>query len=198
MNLLNISDQELVELIKEDHDNLGIVYKKNKKYCVAFMRKISSGIDEDDLNDVFQNAMIILYEKIVAGNFKLTASIQTYLNSVCRFQLLNKFRSDKKMVKTENENVFDKNMQYDTSIDDSLEPIEDEKEIQFNALEEALKALKNAGGQCYELLTLFWYHKKSLNELTTFFGYNNSDTTKSRKAKCQKRLKSLAFNILNE
>ncbi len=201
MSLLNISDQELIQLIKEDHENLAVVYRRCKDYCISFMRKRSSGIDDDDLNDIFQNAMIILYENIVSGNFELTASIQTYLNSVCRFQLLNKFRSDKKTVNQEDDTMFDKldkNMQYDASINDILEPIEDEKETQFNALDEALKALKKAGGHCYELLTLFWYHKKSLNELTAFFGYSNSDNTRHQKARCQKRLKRLAFNILNE
>jgi len=201
MSLSNISDLELIELIKEDHDNLGVIYKRNKEYCISFMRRMTSSISTDELNDVFQDAMLILYEKIVNEDFKLTSSIQTYLNSVCRFQLLNKFRSDKKFVFQEDDTMIDKmdkNMQYDTGINDLLESLEDEKETQYKALEEALKALKEAGGNCYELLTLFWYHKKSLKDLTIFFGYSSSDNTKNQKARCQKRLKKLAFNIINE
>ena len=33
-------------------------------------------------------------------------------------------------------------------------------------------------------------------ELTNLFGYNNADTTKQQKARCQKRLEKIAFNEL--
>jgi hypothetical protein len=57
--------------------------------------------------------------------------------------------------------------------------------------------MKDAGGHCYELLTLFWYHKKSMNELTTVFGYTNEVNTRVQKSKCQKRLEKMAFSQLN-
>ena len=194
-----ITDQELIELIKEDHDNLGHVYKRNKENCIAFMRKKFSSQNIDDLNVVFQTAIIILYEKIVAGNFELTSAIQTYLNSVCYRQLQKKFRSDKKIVNQGNEDFLDNasnTMQYDPSIEDDLESIESQDEIQQNALDRALKDLKDAGGKCYELLTLFWYHNKSMKELSNIFGYPNDANTKVRKYKCQKRLQKLAYNYL--
>ena len=56
--------------------------------------------------------------------------------------------------------------------------------------------MKDAGGHCYELLTLFWYHKKSMNDLTQHFGYTSADNTKNQKARCQKRLEKIAYNEL--
>ena len=195
-----MSDQELIELIKEDQDYLGFVYKNCKEYCISFMRKISIGIYEDDLHDIYQDAIIILYEKIVAGNFELTSSIQTYLNSVCRFQLLNKFRSDKKTINQEDDIIFDiinKNEQFDINISDVLEPIENENEKQFSAIENALIRMKEAGGKCYEILTLFWYQKKSMEYISEYLGYTNAANAKNQKFKCQKRLEKLAFNYLD-
>jgi RNA polymerase sigma factor (sigma-70 family) len=195
-----MSDQELIELIKENQDYLGIVYKNCKQYCIGFMRKISTDIDEDDLNDIFQDAILILYEKIVAGNFELTSSIQTYLNSVCRYQLLNKFKSDKKTIHHEEESSFDKmniNMQFDITINDILEPIENETEKQFTAIEKALISMKEAGGRCYEILTLFWYQKKSMVYISEYLGYTNAANAKNQKSRCQKRLEKLAYNYLN-
>ncbi|KSA14190.1 RNA polymerase sigma factor [Maribacter dokdonensis] len=193
-----MSDKELIELIKEDHDYLGYIYKNNKDYCISFLRNMFPKTSSDDLNDIFQEAIIILYENIVNDDFQLTSTIQTYLNSVCRFQILNKFRSDKKKVNHDNnfEIIVDK-LNYDNSIQDSLQPIEQSEETQFNAIERALKAIEKAGGNCYELLTLFWYHKKSVEELTTHFGYSNSSNTKNQKYKCQKRLQKLAINYQN-
>jgi hypothetical protein len=195
-----MSDKELIELIKVDQDYLGIVYKTSKEYCISFMVKMSSSSKLDGLNDIFQDAIIILYEKIVAGNFELTSSIQTYLNSVCRFQLLNKFKLDKKVINSDNETSFDllnKNLDFDDNITDALEPIENEKEKQFTSIEQALNNMKEAGGKCYELLTLFWYQKKSMVDISNHFGYTNAANAKAQKYRCQKRLEKLASNYLD-
>lgn len=199
---LQLTDIELVEKIKDNVDALGIVFKKCRSNSMSFMRKITGGkISDDELDDVFQDAIIILYEKIVKGDFVLTASIQTYLNSVCRFQLLNKIKGSKFTTMFEENNDHDNEdgntMIYDLSIDETLDEIEDMKEAQFTALESALEIMKTAGGRCYELLTFFWYHKKSMIELTQIFGYSDAGNTKHQKARCQKRLKDIVYNELN-
>lgn len=201
INFTLLKDQELLVKIKENSDYLGVVYKRCKANCLGFMRKMTSGkISDYELEDVFQDANIILYEKIVKGDFVLTASFQTYLNSVCRFQLLNTL--EKRKLTTDYQDNLDDDDEnpngYLSSITDSLDAVDHSNEPQFLAIEKALEKMKTAGGHCYELLTLFWYHKKSMNELTTEFGYNNSDTTKNQKAKCQKRLEKMAFNELNQ
>lgn len=196
----NLNDKELVLQIKQNQDYLGVVYKQCKLYSMKFMQNMtSSKLNDYELEDVFHDAVIILYEKIIKGDFVLTASIQTYLNSVCRFQLLTKLGKIKNTsdFRDKTETDDDENpMSYKSTITDSLEPIEDEKQIQFDAIESALLKMKSAGGHCYEILTLFWYHKKSMNDLTKIFGYSNSDNTKNQKAKCQKRLEKMVFNEL--
>ncbi len=197
----HIRDQELVTLIQHNQDYLGEVYKRCKQYCLSFMRNMTNGAQNDyELEDVFQDAILVLYEKIIGGNFELTSTLQTYLNSVCRFQLLNKLGKDKKYSDYDEPLGKDNDdynaMSYNASITDTLDEIEDAKESQFTAIERALEAMKDAGGHCYELLTLFWYHKKSMNDLTQHFGYSNSDNTKVQKSKCQKRLEKIASNEL--
>jgi RNA polymerase sigma factor (sigma-70 family) len=195
-----LSDQELLVKIKENQDYLGVVYKRCKANCINFMRKTNGSISDYELEDVFQDAILVLYEKIVKRDFVLTASFQTYLNSVCRFQLLNTIGKSRLTTnyQDDSDDEDDENpMSYRSSITDSLDDVNNSSEPQFVAIEKALENMKVAGGHCYELLSLFWYHKKSMNELTNIFGYNNSDTTKSRKAKCQKRLEKIAYNELN-
>lgn len=201
----HLQDTELIVLIKQNQDYLGEVYQRCKQNCTNFMRKVSSNTIEDyELEDIFQDAILVLYEKIVAGNFELTASLQTYLNSVCRFQLLNKYKASQKTIAYESYGKGDsdgddenENERFNPEITDTLDSVDDPKESQFLAIEKALEVMKNGGGNCYEILTLFWYHKKSMTELTEHFGYTNSDNTKSQKAKCQKRLEKIAYNELN-
>lgn len=196
-----LSDQELVHLIKENQDYLGEVYKRCKQYSISFLRKMTSNKLKDyELDDIFHDSILVLYEKILKGDFVLTASLQTYLNSVCRFQLLNKFDKDKvnqdytDETDSSNNDVF---LGYNNQITDCLDEIDNPKEAQFLALEKALGVMKDGKGHCYELLTQFWYHKKSMNDLTAIFGYTNAENTKSQKSKCQERLRKMAFNEMN-
>jgi DNA-directed RNA polymerase specialized sigma24 family protein len=198
----HLTDAELVKLIHQNHDYLGEVYKRCKSYSIQFMRKMTNGSKSDyELDDVFHDSMLVLYEKIIKGDFELTASLQTYLNSVCRFQLLNKLGKEKLNSDYDYDGGQDDDnenpMGYKSNITDCLDEIEDSKESQFTAIERALLTIKEAGGHCYELLTLFWYHKKSMNDLTAIFGYTNEVNTRNQKSKCQKRLEKIAFNILN-
>ena len=201
MDKQQYTDQELIKLIRKDKDNLKYVYKKTRKYCINFMKNMSSGskVTETDLNDIYHDAILVLYEKVRDSKFKLTSSFQTYLNSVCRFQLLNKFKVIQKDIDLSNDlkklNEQD-HQEYDNAITDILEPIPDQKEQKFNAMEKAMITLKDAGGKCFELLTMFWYQKKSMNLIAEYFGYINAATAKNQKAKCQKRLQKLAFKYL--
>ena len=198
----NLTDQELLVKIKENSDYLGVVYKRCKTNCLGFMRKMTNGkISDYELEDVFQDANIILYEKIVKGDFVLTASFQTYLNSVCRFQLLNSIEKSRLTTNyydnSEDDNDENPN-NYQSSITDSLDNVDHSNELQFLAIENALEKMKAEGGHCYELLSLFWYHKKSHDEIAKIMNYSNDKTSKKQKSGCQEKLRKLAYNELNQ
>ena len=199
-NQLELSDQELLIRIKDNSDYLGIVYKRCKTNCISFMRKMTSGkISDYELEDVFQDANIILYEKIVKGDFVLTASFQTYLNSVCRFQLLNSIEKSRLTSDyyDDSEDDDDENPNgYHSSITDSLETIDHSNEPLFLAIERALDLMKSAGGKCYDLLTQFWYKRRSMKELSEIFEYSDANNTKHQKARCQERLRVMSYNEL--
>jgi len=201
-NFTTLNDQELLVKIKENSDYLGIVYKQCKANCLGFMRKMTSGkISDYELEDVFQDANIILYEKIVKGDFVLTATFQTFLNSVCRFQLLNTLEKSKLTTDYQDNSDDDDDENpngYHSSITDSLDAVDYSNEPQFLAIETALEKMKAAGGHCYELLTLFWYHKKSHDEIAKIMNYSNDKTSKKQKSGCQEKLRKLSYNELNQ
>jgi DNA-directed RNA polymerase specialized sigma24 family protein len=201
-NFSNLTDQELLVKIKENSDYLGIVYKRCKANCLGFMRKMTSGkISVYELEDVFQDANIILYEKIVKGDFVLTATFQTYLNSVCRFQLLNTIEKSKLTTDYQDNSDDDDDENpngYHSSITDSLDAFDHSNEPLFLAIERAFELMKNAGGKCYELLTQFWYKKRSMKELTEIFEYTDANNTKNQKARCQERLRVISYNELKK
>ena len=58
------------------------VYKENFSLIQHFV--VSNNGSEDDARDVFQEAMMVLYEKSRNPEFELTCQIKTYLYSVSR------------------------------------------------------------------------------------------------------------------
>ena len=194
MNLANkysqLTDHELVELIKDNQDYLGEVYNRCQKNSLFYLRKTATkAIDDEVLQDIFQDAIIALYENILKGNFVLTVKIQTYVDRIC-YNMLLKYISSNKLgiLLPKNDEVF---------IADGDDEIDNSDENKRIALENALEKMKQDGGNCYELITQFWYHKKSMNDLSVIFDHKNADTTKNQKSRCQERLRKKAFNILH-
>ena len=182
-----MDDQQILENIRKDIKHLDQVYIQNKEYCLNFMKKKHS--DLEVLKDIYQDAVIVFYEKAIDKNFKLTCSIQTYLNSICYYQVLNRFKSDSKTSPLIDDIRPD--------INDWLNPIEIENETKFSAIENALLEMKKAGGKCFEILSRYFYQKQSLNDIAIALDYTNSDNVKNQKSRCQKRLKEMSFTNLN-
>ena len=131
---LELPDLEVIEKIKDNNDALGIVFKRCKSNSMGFMRKMTSGnISDSELEDVFQDAIIILYEKIIKGDFVLTCKLQTYMNSVCRFQLLNKIKGSKLTTmfeeNTDHDDEDSSPMSYIAIITETFDETEEIKEL---------------------------------------------------------------------
>lgn len=206
-----LSDSELLERIRLDSSLVEIVYRRCKSNSMRFMRNRWSTTLEEDLEDIFQDAFIVLVERINGGGFNLTdgATFQTYLNSVCRNQLLRRYRdsgsfielNDVQIDETENQDELVNSAQSDTflsTITDYLTELEGENEPLFQALERAFGELRNRGGHCHEMLIMFWYQNCSIRELTEHFGYTTEVNTRNQKSRCQDRLRNMAVDILNE
>ena len=59
--------------------------------------KTNSGND-DDAADIFQDALIVLYDKVREPYFQLTCSIKTFIYSICRNLWLKKLARNKKQI----------------------------------------------------------------------------------------------------
>jgi len=138
---------------------------------------------EDEAKDVFQEAVIVLYDKVRQRDFELTSQLKTYLYSICRRlwlkQLGNKSRAFRDVAAYE-----------DTiAVEDDVARHE-EKDLQFNMMEQALEGL---GEPCRTIIRDFYIANLSMQEICDKFGYTNTDNAKTQKYKCLQRLKKLFF-----
>ena len=77
------SDEALLAGIRnEDEAALSYLYKDHFPMILHFVQN-NNGSD-DEAKDIYQEAVIIFYEKIRDGGLELNCQIKTYLYSVCR------------------------------------------------------------------------------------------------------------------
>ncbi|GAA4352295.1 hypothetical protein GCM10023185_11810 [Hymenobacter saemangeumensis] len=143
---------------------------------------------EDDAQDVYQEGVMVFYEKVREGSLELSCQIKTYLYAVCRRlwlkRLTSKSRFGVRLLDDEEHGPY-----LHTGAEDDLLAAE-EQDRRFATMSEALTHL---GEPCRSLLEGFYLLDKSMQDLTAEFGYTNADNAKNQKYKCLVRLKKLFF-----
>jgi RNA polymerase sigma factor (sigma-70 family) len=177
-----LQEKQLLEgLAKNDRQAIETLYKDHYKMVQSLI--INNNGTADDARDIFQEAMIVLYEKVKTGAFELNCQIKTYLYSVCRRLWLKRLQQSQK---------------YSGEIDSIAEvvPVEEELEAQEQRNTEFLtmeKSMNSLGEPCKSLLEAYYLQKKSMVEIASGFGYTNAENAKNQKYKCLMRLKKLFF-----
>lgn len=179
----NLEQEKLLldGLALNDRQAIETIYRDNYAVVQAFVLNNSGNADE--ARDLFQEAMIVLYEKAVSGSFELHSQLKTYLYSVCRrlwlkrLQQMNRYAGQVEM------------------LEDTV-PVEEEMEMHekrnndFVLMENAMAKI---GEPCKSLLDAYYIQHKNMQEIAADFGYTNADNAKTQKYKCLMRLKKLFF-----
>lgn len=144
---------------------------------------INNNGNTDDAKDIFQEALIVLYEKVTSGAFELNCQLKTYIYSVSRRLWLKRLMHQNKFTlngDSEEEHV---------AVEEDTEEHE-QRNMAFLMME---KAIGNIGEPCKSLLEAFYMQKRTMQEISSSFGYTNADNAKTQKYKCLMRLKKLFF-----
>ena len=182
--LVNILDQEqllLEGLAANDKKAVETIYRENYLTIQSFIVK-NNGYP-DDARDIFQEAMIVLYEKVSSGTFELTCQIKTYLYSVCRRLWL------KRLQQMQRYNPSAESVEEVIAVEEELE-VHEKRNADLIVMENALNKI---GEPCKSILEAYYLQKKSMPEIADFFGYTNADNAKTQKYKCLVRLKKIFF-----
>ncbi|HMO60522.1 MAG TPA: sigma-70 family RNA polymerase sigma factor [Ferruginibacter sp.] len=175
-------DQLLLKgLAQSDKEAVEAIYRDNYNIIQSFILNNNGSVDE--ARDIFQEAMVVLYEKSKDPSFSLSCQIKTYVYSVCRrlwlkrLQQLNRFTTQVE------------SMEDIVPVEEELEEHE-KKNTEFLLMEQALGKI---GEPCKSLLDAYYLQKKSMMDIAGEFGYTNADNAKTQKYKCLVRLKKLFF-----
>ena len=146
---------------------LKALYKKAFPVIAAWVSR--RGGSFDDAKDVFQEALIIFYEKKAASE-NFCRDENAYLLGIAKHLWLRKFQSEKKL----------------SPLDEELSDRQDDatpSEIKL------LRVLESAGKKCLELLRAFYYEKQPLKHVAATFGYSGERSATVQKYKCLEKVR---------
>lgn len=184
--MIHYTDEAIVEGIKlRDNRVIRFVYKDYFP-TIKYLITTNSGT-EIDAEDVFQDALVIIYRKVVNDGLILTSSFKTYLYSICRNLWLQ--RLDRKTFTSE---FLDS---------DNLEDIQESIQFEFTDTEsEKYKLFQQhflkLSDDCQKILRLF-LEKTSLKEIADIMGFKSEKYAKTRKFMCKEKLKNRILNDPN-
>lgn len=158
------------------------IYKQHHKVVTGWL--VQNGGDAVDADDIFQEAMMVLFEKSQSADFRLSCKIGTYLFAVSKHLWYKKLKRDRLRKPGVEE---DSDLQYEEDLAGH-----EEREVHYDQLDAALEKL---GEPCRSLLKAYYHEDKSMQQIADDFGYTNADNAKTQKYKCLTRLRKLFYGM---
>lgn len=169
---LQMDEKEVFERIqKGDEKALELIYKKYYRMMTKLV--ITNSGTEEEARDVYQDALVVFWQKARSGNLVMTAKMSTYIYSICQ-NLWRKELDRKKRLSHEEK---------DGSQSMDLDSPEREKII--------AKCLDQLGETCKKVLMYYYFEEMSMQEIAEKLGFANTDTAKTKKYKCKQKLDEL-------
>jgi RNA polymerase sigma factor (sigma-70 family) len=165
----SMNEKELFERIcKGDEKALEVIYKKYYRMMTKMV--ISNSGTEEEARDIYQEALIVFWQKSNSGNLILTSKISTYIYSICQ-NLWRKELERKKRLSNEEK---------DTAVSIDHDAPERERII--------LQCIEQLGDTCKKVLMYYYFEEMSMQDIAEKLGFANTDTAKTKKYKCKKKL----------
>lgn len=166
---------------------LGMVYEEYRSEFIQWITK-EFNCSSDDSKDIYQLSILIFYDNVKSGKLEhLVSSIKTYLFGIGKNVAKENMRKAKRNTPINQEKWLKEYL-----VDEPDNPVE---EAVFGT---AKKALEKLGQPCQQLIELFYYEKKSMDQISELMNYKNPETAKNQKCKCMARLRKLFEVEMNQ
>lgn len=175
----NFSDLSLIkELQCNNKDAYEILYLKYFPVIASYIKQ-NRGSDED-AQDVFQEAIIVLFEKVKYSDFVLTSSLSTYLFAISKNIWLKHLRNHKFVVAD----------QFEETLHNTELLVSEEVEVDF--VEKVDSWLNKITKHCQQVLRALFFYNQSIEMLMGIMGWKNRHTADNQKYKCIQQLKKIS------
>ena len=147
------------------------LYKKAFPATARYVAKMGGSFEQ--AKDVFQDALIIYYEKVLTGNLSLQTTPKAYITGIAKHLWLKTYNAGEDNIPLSASNA-------DEQADDN--------ETQY-ASGKLMHYLQTAGKKCMDMLKAFYYDKLPVSQITEQFGYSGVRSATVQKYKCLEKVR---------
>jgi RNA polymerase sigma factor (sigma-70 family) len=184
----NIEQQLLAALADGQRAATEQIYRQNYPIISGWL--VKNGGSSTDADDLFQEAIVVLFGKAQDTEFRLTCSIGTYLFAISKHLWYKKLQRQNREPVALHDNTRDDDDDTGIAYDEDIS-IHQEREEHYEQLDAALEQI---GEPCRSILKAYYHHDKSMQEIAADFGYTNPDNAKTQKYKCLTRLRKIFYS----
>lgn len=141
---------------------------------VAFFISRRNGTFQD-AKDIFHDALVIFYEKIMEKKVEPKLSPEAYLLGIAKHLWVRKYNRERALIS------LDAAEMSITIPDDYFPSRKTHRLVDF---------LARAGKKCLEILQAFYYDKQPADEIARTFGYRNAHSATVQKFKCLEKIRT--------
>jgi RNA polymerase sigma factor (sigma-70 family) len=175
----NYTDQDLLDGIKlRDNKSLEFIYQQCYPMIQDLVIKYSGS--QEDAQDIFQDAMIIIYNKVKKDELVLFCTFKTYLYSICKRLCMKTLEQKRKASSI----ALDIPKQVEAPVEYAVDLYEEDVE-KYSLFHQHLLFLKE---DARKLLKLYM-ENYSFKEISTIMGYKSESYAKTRKYAFKEELK---------
>jgi RNA polymerase sigma factor (sigma-70 family) len=177
------TDKALIQGIR-NHDSPVLQHVYDTYYPIIEGYIVHNQGSRDQARDIFQEAMIVVYNKVKLGQLELTCKFGTYLFAICKKMWI----QERKKYLLRNEKLRQQAMVVEDPgpADDPL--LQNHLNHLFN------KHFGDLSEDCQKILSMY-FNNFSVEDIRTAMNYKNLHHTADRKYRCKK---SLVKRIVND
>ena len=174
------SDTRILDSIRRgNEEGLVTLFRSCRRQVTAHVLRNSG--TTDDAEDILQEAVVVLWERVRTGTFEYAARLETFVFATAKNLWLRRLARKKREVPGLPSNNH--------AVDESASSLD----LLIDSEEAALvhEALERLGEPCKTLLLLYYWEERTMSEIAVELGFANADTAKSKKYQCKKALEKV-------
>lgn len=174
---------------KVTSNNLTKIYDSHKSGFMFFVRSYFSGFSMQDVEEIYNDSFLAVYNDIQSGKLnQLTCSLQTYINQVGKYKILDFYK--KRKIEVDYIEDYQRSDIADR-IDDIWDNASSERKVEIYKFVEEMDDVR-----CKKIIFLYYYDGWSMDSIAKGMDLKSPDVAKTTKNRCMQKIKKILNKLL--
>lgn len=186
--------QLLIGIIENDERAWRYIYHNMRiGFASILAQEFTDGkLRKEDIEDIFQESLIVLMKKVKSNGLIIPREgvIFSYLVEIGKRTACNFLRKQSHISPADAVTILAK--QHYTGEDNDM-AAEEKQQMQNDFLDRVFDSMP---AECKQLLKLFYWERKPMDDIASILGMRNADSAKTKKSKCMNKFKDIAAQLV--